>query len=111
MLKKFWLRRGTATLILLAVLSLVAAGVYGQVSHHSDVEPEMTGVEPYLPEALTLKQSKWLGWLYLPKLYDWGGGVPIQWSYSWQTGKDNDLICIKAILIRIDTNITTMLEG
>lgn len=45
MLKKFWLRRGTAALIMLAVLSLVGAGVYAQVSYHSDVEL-------YLPQAL-----------------------------------------------------------
>ena len=45
MLKKFWQRRGVATLILLAVVSLVSAGVYAQVSYQSDVEQ-------YLPQAL-----------------------------------------------------------
>ena len=45
MLKKFWRRWGAATIVQLAVLSLVAAGVYGQVSYHSDVEL-------YLPQAL-----------------------------------------------------------
>ena len=58
----FWRRRGTSLLGLLAVLSLVAAGVYGQVSYHSDLAPDLSdaapdlsGVEPYLlvvlPEA------------------------------------------------------------
>jgi len=77
----------------------------------------------------------------LPRFYDWGGGgLPILWSFGWETGKDNDLICvkpkvetaldgefalspvcrsramaifafiIKSILIRIDDNITYMLK-
>ncbi len=61
MLKKFWIRRGTAALVLVAVLSLVAAGVYGQVSYHSDVEQ-------YLPEStkfeLLRSNSDETGYLY-----------------------------------------------
>ncbi len=52
MLKKFWRRWGSATLVLLAVLSLVATGVYAQVSSRSDVESEILDVKPYLPAAL-----------------------------------------------------------
>ncbi|MFC2060299.1 hypothetical protein ACFLTZ_04305 [Chloroflexota bacterium] len=72
----------------------------------------------------------------LPKFYDWGGGgLPIDWSFGYLTGEDNDLVCVKqvrtkregelalspachnktlavfafclkAILIRVDTNVT-----
>jgi len=41
----------------------------------------------------------------LPKFYKWGGGgVPFFWCLGWETGKDNDLICVKPY-------ITTVIEG
>lgn len=70
-----------------------------------------------------------------------GGGVPTTWSFGWWTGKDDDLMCVKsktstdtdaeialspicsnrplalvafvlkAILIRIDGNITDRLDA
>lgn len=44
----FWRVHGRRTLVALAVLSLVAAGVYGQASYSSDVEPYL---EQALPQA------------------------------------------------------------
>lgn len=73
MLKKFWLRRGTATLVLVAVLSLTAAGVYGQVSYHSDVEQ-------YLPETaefeLLLAEPSENNYLYVSSD---GNGNPVSY--------------------------------
>lgn len=41
----------------------------------------------------------------LPKFYDWGGGgVPVWWTFGWETGRDNDLICVKY-------KVTTPIEG
>jgi hypothetical protein len=78
----------------------------------------------------------------LPRLYKWDGGpLPSQWSFGWETGEDNDLICVKpcvnkklegeltlspvchgrvaavfafllkVALIRIDTNITYLMHS
>ena len=31
-----------------------------------------------------------------PKFYRWGGGgVPFSWSFGWETGVDDDLVCVK----------------
>jgi len=94
----------------------------------------------------TLLRRGWQYWkspnFSLPKLYEWGGGgLPRAWSFGWETGKDGDLICVrakvedtlqgemalspachsrveatlafvlKAILVRMDTNITSVLKG
>ena len=41
----------------------------------------------------------------LPKFYHWGGGgLPIMWSFGWETGRDNDLICVQP-------KVGTALEG
>lgn len=41
----------------------------------------------------------------LPKFYDWGGGgVPTWWTFGWETGRDNDLVCVKP-------QVTTPVEG
>jgi hypothetical protein len=65
LLKKFWRRWGTATLILLAVLSLVATGVYAQVSYHSDVELHLPLALPEAAEFELLRfESVENGYLY-----------------------------------------------
>ena len=52
---------------------------------------------PKVFNALYHRAKSLINWrTRLPKFYDWGGGsVPIQWSYGWQTGKNDDLICVK----------------
>jgi len=44
----------------------------------------------------THKLSNKRGKPSLPKFYRWrGGSLPFCWSFGWETGKDNDLVCIK----------------
>lgn len=32
----------------------------------------------------------------LPRFYYFGGGtVSVSWAFGWETGRDNDLICVK----------------
>ena len=74
MLKKFWQRWGSATLVTLAVTSLVVTGVYAQVTYHSDVEIYLS---PALSEAteFELLQSTEDGYLYLGTVGADGGDV------------------------------------
>ena len=48
----FWRTNGSKVLIILAVLSLIGAGAYGQLSYSSDVEPFLTET---LPEAASFE--------------------------------------------------------
>lgn len=48
----FWRTNGKKALVILAVLSLLGAGAYGQLSYSSDVEPFLTET---LPEAATFE--------------------------------------------------------
>lgn len=38
---------------------------------------------------------------FIPRFYDWGEQA---WSFGWETGKDNDLVCVKP-------NLHTSLQG
>jgi len=75
----FWRRWGTLLLILLAALSLVAAGVYGRASH-SKLAPDLSSVSPYLllvlPEAtefeLLYTDPGQRSYLYMGKKIDGG---------------------------------------
>ena len=70
---KFWRIHGSQTLVVLAVFSLVGAGVYGQLSYSSDVEPYLSEA---LPEAasfeLLLEEPTENSYLYVAS--DGGGG-------------------------------------
>lgn len=36
----------------------------------------------------------------LPGFYRWGGHpVPSSWSFGWLTGRDGDLVCVKAHIV------------
>jgi len=45
-----------------------------------------------------------MGKISLPKFYRWDGFITSPWSFGWETGKDNDLVCVKP-------NILTKIEG
>ncbi len=41
----------------------------------------------------------------LPHFFRWGDvGVSSKWSFGWEAGKDNDLVCVKP-------NVNTILAG